>query len=276
MSRRAWSRAATDALAVLAGLAWLIPFMGVLAAALRPQSEILYGWWRLPATVSLDNFMKAWNHPTAALARGLWNSLLVAVPATMVPVLVGALAAYGVQRLPFRGKPTLLMGIALLLAVPQQMIAVPLFQLMVSIGLIDTYPGLILVHSAWALPWILFFLSGYLAGLPWEVEEAAAIDGASRYQSFFYIILPLMMPALASVAALQLTWTWNDFFMALILVFDPDKLLATQRIPLLRGQFHVDWGVLSAGAVLTMAVPVVVFLLLQRYYIQGLVGGTVK
>lgn len=262
--------------AVAVGLVWLVPFMGVLMSALRPQTELLYGWWHLPATLSFANFAKAWNHPTAALSQGVRNSLLVAVPATLLPVFVGALAAYGLHRFHFPGKRPLVMLMALLLAVPQQMVAVPLFQLMVRLGLVDTYLGLVLVHTAWALPWITFFLRGYIAGLPAEVEDAAAIDGANRYQTFFRVVLPLMMPALASVAALQLTWTWNDFFMALVLLFDPDKLVATQRIPLLRGQFHVDWGVLSAGAAITMAVPVAVFLLLQRYYIQGLVGGTLK
>lgn len=276
MSHRTWSRLLTYAFVLLAGVAWLVPFMGVLMSALRPQREILYGWWHLPATLSLRNFQEAWNHPTASLALGLRNSLIVAVPSTLLPVVVGALGSYGIQRLPFRGKGSLLMGIALLLALPQQMIAVPLFRLMVSLGLIDSYLGLVLVHSAWALPWVIFFLRGYLATLPWEIEEAASIDGANRYQSFALVVLPLMLPALASVAALQLTWAWNDFFLALVLLFDPDKLVATRQIPLLRGEFHVDWGVLSAGAVLTMAVPMLVFLLLQRYYIQGLVGGTVK
>ena len=263
-------------LVVLVGLVWVVPFMGVLMSALRPQTEILYGWWRPPFHLTLENFYRALFHPTASLAQGLKNSLIVAIPATILPVLVGAAGAYGLSRfrLPFRG--TLLMGIALLLAVPQQMVAVPLFRLMNAIGLLDTYTGLVLVHSAWALPWILFFLRGYLDSLPRELEEAAAIDGATRFQTFYLIVLPLLLPALASVSALQLTWVWNDFFMALVLLFSPDKLVATQRIPLLRGQYQVDWGVLSAGAVLVMLVPVVVFIALQRYYIQGLVGGATK
>lgn len=270
------SRWVAPLLVVLVGLIWLIPFMGVLMSALRPQVEILDGWWRLPATFSLENFSGAWNHPTASLAKGVRNSLLVTLPATLIPIFIGALGAYGLQRFRFPGKGPLIMVIALLLAIPQQMVAVPLFRFMVSVGLIDSYIGLILVHSAWSLPWVLFFLRGYLESLPRELEESAFVDGANRYQAFFFVVLPLMFPALASVAALQLTWVWNDFFMALVLLFDPDKLVATQRIPLMRGQYHVDWGMLSAGAVITMIVPVVVFLLLQRYYVQGLIGGAAK
>lgn len=276
MPRKRVGLALLALVAAAVGLVWLVPFMGVLMSALRPQIEILDGWWRFPMTLSLRNFIGALTHPSASLAEGLRNSLIVAVPATIIPVFVGALGAYGLTRfrLPITGP--LMMTIALLLALPQQMIAVPLFRLMNSVGLLDSFPGLILVHSAWALPWILFFLRGYLVTLPRELEEAAAVDGASRYQTFFRIVLPLMFPALASVSALQLTWAWNDFFMALILIFDPDKLLATQRIPLMRGQFLVDWGMLSAAAVITMLVPILVFVLLQRYYIQGLVGGAAK
>jgi len=263
-------------LALLVGLVWLVPFMGVLMSAFRPQAEILYGWWRPPFHLTLENFKEALFHPSASLAQGLKNSLVVAVFATLIPVLVGAMGAYALSRfrLSVRGAFFVLLG--MLLALPQQMVAVPLFWLLNAVGLLDTYTGLVLVHSAWGLPWILFFLKGYVDALPRELEEAALVDGAGRVQTFFYVVLPLMFPALASVAALQFTWVWNDFFLALVLIFSPDKLLATQRIPLLRGQYQVDWGVLSAGAVLVMLVPVLVFVLLQRYYIQGLVGGATK
>lgn len=263
-------------LITLVGIIWIVPFMGVLMSALRPQAEILDGWWRFPATFSFQNFIDAWTHPTASLALGIRNSLLLTLPATIIPIFIGSLGAYGLGRFRFPGKGPLIMLIAMLLAVPQQMVAVPLFQFMVTIGMIDSITGLILVHSAWSLPWILFFLRGYIESLPREIEESAAIDGANRYQTFFFVVFPLMIPALASVAALQLTWVWNDFFMALIMVFDPDKMVATRMIPLMRGQYHVDWGLLSAGTVLTMIVPVVVFMVLQRYYVQGLIGGAAK
>jgi multiple sugar transport system permease protein len=123
---------------------------------------------------------------------------------------------------------------------------------------------------------VTLFLRNYFSTLPPEIEEAASLDGASRFQIFTRIVLPLSLPGLASAAALQLTWAWNDFFMALILIYDPEKLVATQRIPLLRGQYHIDWGVLTAASILTMSVPILVFALLQRYYIRGLIGWTLK
>lgn len=265
------------ALAWAVGLIWIVPFAGVAMSALRPQSELVHGWWNLEqVTLSLNNFRQAWDHPTAAMAQGLRNSLLVAIPGTLLPLLIGAAAAYGLLRSRSRARDPLMLAIILLLAVPQQMVAVPLFRMLRDAGLVNSYAGLVLVHTAWALPWIVMFLRNYFTTLPVEVEEAAMLDGASRWQVFTRIVLPLSFPGLASAAALQLTWVWNDFFMALILIYDPDMLLATQRVPLLRGQYHVDWGVLSAASILGMAVPVLVFALLQRYYIRGLIGWTLK
>jgi multiple sugar transport system permease protein len=259
------------------GLIWIVPFLGILMSALRPQSELVHGWWRLsPLTLSLENFARAWNHPTAPVGEGIRNSLFMVIPATILPLLVSSLAAYGLLRFhfPLRGPLSLL--IVLLLAIPQQMVAVPLFRFLRDLGLINTYTGLILAHSAWALPWMTMFLRNYFATLPLEVEEAASIDGANSLQIFTRIVLPSSLPGLASAAALQLTWAWNDFFLALILIYDPAKLVATQRIPLLRGQYHIDWGVLTAASILTMAIPVLVFALLQRSYIRGLIGWTLK
>ncbi len=259
------------------GLIWLIPFVGIVMSSLRPQRELIHGWWNLsPFTLSLDNFIEAWNHPSAPLGQGIRNSLIVVIPATIVPLFIGAMAAYGFLRFRVPFSNTLFLIIVLLMSIPQQMVAVPLFRFMRDVGLLDTYTGLVLVHSAWALPWVILFLRNYLSTLPPEIEEAASLDGANRFQIFTRIVLPLSVPGLASAMALQLTWAWNDFFMALILLFDPDKLVATQRIPLLRGQYQVDWGVLTAASLLTMSVPILVFALLQRYYIRGLVGWTLK
>ncbi|MER3467575.1 MAG: ABC transporter permease [Thermoflexus sp.] len=260
-----------------AGLIWIIPFVGILMSALRPQSELIHGWWQFSSfTVSWENFLKAWNHPTAPIGQGIRNSLLVVIPSTLLPLFLGAMAAYAFLRVEVPIRDPLFLLIVLLMAVPQQMVAVPLFRLMRDLGLINHYLGLILVHTAWALPWVILFLRNYFSTLPPEIEEAASLDGASRFQIFLRIILPLSLPGLASAAALQLTWAWNDFFMALILIYDPDKLVATQRIPLLRGQYHIDWGTLTAASILTMGVPILVFALLQRYYIRGLIGWTLR
>lgn len=272
--KRTHVAAAFVALAV--GIVWLIPFLGVVMTAIRPSRDVLYGWWRPPFRFTFDNIVEVWHHSTASLASGLKNSAQMAIFATVLPTFVASLMAYGLARLRFPGRSPILMLIGLLLAIPQQMVAWPLFQLLHRMKLLNTITGLVLVHSGWALPWMVFFLRGYVETLPIELEEAALIDGAGRLRTFFLVVFPLMVPALASAMVLQFTWAWNDFFMALVLVYDPRKMVVTQQIPLLRGQYHVDWGLLSAGALLAMLPPLLVFIFLQRYFVRGLIGGAVK
>ncbi|MBG0771184.1 MAG: carbohydrate ABC transporter permease [Anaerolineaceae bacterium] len=251
--------------------------MGILMASVRPQIELIHGWWNFEEVhISFDNFAEAWNHPTAPIGQGIGNSLLVTIPATILPIIIATLFAYGLMRLRFPGRKMLLVLVVLLLSIPQQMVAVPIFRILNNIGLINTLPGLIISHTSWGLIWITIFMRNYLSTLPPEMEEAASLDGASRLQTFFKIVLPLSLPGLASVAALQFTWVWNDFFMALITIYEPDLLVATQRIPLLKGQYSVDWGVLSAASIIVTAIPLLVFVFLQKYYIKGLIGWTTK
>ncbi len=271
------TRIAVHLVAYLAGLIWIIPFMGILMASIRPHKELIHGWWNLAEVhISLDNFLNAWNHPTAPIGEGIRNSLIVTIPATILPLIIATLAAYGLLRLRFPGRKLILVTIVLLLSIPQQMVAVPLFQILLDMGILNTFVGLIITHTAWGIIWISIFMRNYLTTLPEEVEEAASIDGASRFQIFFKVVLPLSMPGLASVAALQFTWVWNDFFMALITLYEPSMLVATQRIPLLKGQYSVDWGVLSAASILVTAIPLLIFVVLQKYYIKGLIGWTSK
>jgi multiple sugar transport system permease protein len=261
--------------ALAIGLVWIIPFFGLFMTSIRPYDEVIYGWWDLSSfTVTFDNFVRAWTHDTASLADGMRNSLVIALPSTIVPLFLASIAAYGFVRFRFPLKNYMFLTIIALMSLPQQMIAIPLFKLMKGLDLLDTYSGLVLVHTAWAVPWILFFMRNYFTTLPVEIEEAAQVDGASDFTIFFKIILPVSIPALTSAAVLQFIWVWSDFFMALILLFDPNKLLATQRVPLMRGVHFVDWGLLSASAVLTMVVPILVFGFLQQYYVKGMVGWT--
>ena len=261
----------------LLSLVWIVPFLGLLMTAIRPLKEIIHGWWNFDSfNPMFKNFLGAWNHPTVPLSEGMRNSLIVAVPATIIPIFVASIAAYGFARFSFPIKNYLFVTIVLLMAIPQQMVAAPIFRIMKELGLLNSYLGLIIVHSAWGSPWILFFMRNFFSTLPIEVEEAAKIDGSSDSQIFFRIILPMSLPAIASATVLQFMWVWSDFFLALILLYSPAKLVATQRIPLMRGVYHVDWGILSAGALLVMLVPLLIFVFLQRYYIKGMVGWTIK
>ena len=259
------------------GLVWLIPFMGVFMTAIRPMDELLNGWWNVKEFhPTLENFFKAWNHPTAPLSRGLINSLEVAIFATVFPIILATMAGYYISRYSFPLRRTVFTVIVLTLALPQQMIAVPIYELLLRLNLLDSYVGLILLHTAWGIPWITFFMRNFFTTLPYEIEEAARIDGAGDFTIFFKIALPLSLPAIGSAAALQFTWVWSSFFLELITIYTPEKLLATQRIPLMRGVYHVDWGVLSAAAIMVMMVPIGVYLVLQKYYVRGMIGWSMK
>jgi len=257
---------------------WLLPFLGVFMASIRPFSEILRGWWNFESfNPSINSFIEAWNNPVYPLSRGVLNSFIVAIPSTIIPLFVGALAGYGFARFSFRIRTYLFMTIVLLMALPQQSVIVPLFQIMVNLRLIDNYVGLVLVHSAWGLPWIILFMRNFFSTLPIEVEEAARVDGASDFEIFYKIVLPMSLPALASVVVLQFMWVWNDFFLAKVFIYEESMLLATQRIEFVgREQFRVNWGVLSAASIVVMIVPIVIFVLLQKYYVKGMVGWSVK
>jgi multiple sugar transport system permease protein len=257
---------------------WLLPFLGVFMASIRPFGEILHGWWSLsPFTASLTSYPEAWTDPYYPLSRGLLNSFIVAVPSTIIPLFTGALAGYGFARFSFRIKSYLFLTIVLLMALPQQSVVIPLFQIMANLRLIDNYLSLVLVHSAWGLPWIILFMRNFFSTLPIEVEEAARVDGASDWKIFFKIVLPMALPALASVVVLQFMWVWNDFFLAKIFIYEESMYLATQRIEYVgREQFRVNWGVLSAASIIVMIVPILVYALLQKYYVRGMIGWTVK
>lgn len=259
------------------GLAWLTPFLGVVMVALRPLGEVALGWWDLaPFTLTLKNFLAAWTNQDCPLSMGIRNSLIVAVPATLLPMLVGALAGYGFARYRFPARDYIFLSVVLIMAVPQQMVAVPIFRLMLNLGLYDHFAGVVLLHTAWGIPWIVLFMRNFFHTLPMEVEEAARVDGASDFKIFYKIVLPMALPALAAVFVLQFMWVWNDFFFAQVLLRSAPNALATQCVTRIQGQFTRPWDILSAASILTLLVPVGLYFVLQRYYIRGMIGWTIK
>lgn len=268
-----FSRLAKHLIAALIGFIWILPILGIFMVAIRPIREVLDGWWNFREFhLTLDNFKNALTSPTAQLGSGLKNSILIASFATVIPIFIAALAAYSFARFTFRIRTYLFLVIVALMAMPQQMVAIPIFQILANLRLLDSYIGLILVHTAWGLPWIILFLRNFFLTLPAEVEEAARVDGASDFTIFRKIVLPMTLPAILSVTALQFTWVWNDFFLALLILLTPEKYVAVQRLVWMKGQFHVPWDMMTAGALLVMIFPVVVYVLLQKYYVQGMVG----
>lgn len=269
------------AIAWAAALIWIIPFLGVFMASIRPYAEVQFGWWNFQSFhPTLENFYDAWVGKTAgssaALSTALVHSLIVTVPATFIPVFVAALAAYSFARFSFRTKDLLFLTLVLLQTIPQQMVILPIYNLMNSLGLLNSYVGLILLHTAFGLPWQILFLRNFFSTLPIEVEEAARVDGASYFKIFYKIILPMSLPALASILSLQFVWVWNDFFFAITLIQNPNMRLATQTVPVIKGRYEPNWSILSAASIIAMIVPIAIYVALQRYYVRGITAGAVK
>ena len=267
----------THVLGWAVSLIWIIPFLGIFMASIRPLPEILNGWWNFETfNPTLRGYIDAWNHPTAPLSGALLNSLIVTIPATFIPIFIAALGAYAFARFRFPTRDLLFFAIVLLQTIPQQMVIIPIFNLVIRVGLWNNYIGLILVHTAFALPWQILFLRNFFSTLPVEVEEAALIDGASYFKIFYKIVLPLTLPALASLTALQFVWVWNDFFFALVLISSPELRVTTQAIAVMKGRLFIDWPVITAASIIGMIMPIAIYVALQRYYVRGIVAGAVK
>ncbi len=265
-------------IAWIVGVLWITPFIGIFMTSIRPFREVvIYGWWAFaPFTFTLKNYIDALFNPMFSLGKGILNSFIIAIPSTLIPVSIAALTAYGFARFSLPVKKYLFATILFLMAVPQQMTIIPIFFLLRNLHLLNTYLGLILIHSSWGIPWITFFLRNYFSLLPVELEEAARVDGATDFQVFRKVVLPLALPGLISASVLQFAWVWNDFFFALMLIFDPNKMVVTQMLPRLKGQYQVDWGLLSSGSVIAMLAPLLIYALFNRYYMRGFRGWAMK
>lgn len=205
------------------------------------------------------------------------NSLIVAVPATIIPILIAAFAAYGFAWMNFFGRKFLFTIVVALLVIPLQISLVPILKDYVKIDLNGTYLGVWLAHSGFGLSLATYLLFNYIKGLPRDILESAFIDGASHFTIFTRLILPLSVPALASFAIFQFLWVWNDYLIALVFIgAKPDVQVLTMRIAEMVGSRGADWQVLTAGAFVSMILPLAVFFSLQRFFVRGLLAGSVK
>ena len=216
------------------------------------------------------------------IGRSFINSLTVAIPATIIPIMIAAFAAYALAWMPFPGRAILIAVVVGLLVVPLQMSLIPLLKLYNGVGAFfgvpaKTYVGIWLAHTGFGLPLAIYLLRNYMAGLPREIMESARVDGASDFDIFVKIILPLSFPALASFAIFQFLWTWNDLLVAIVFLgAGPDELVLTGRLVNLLGSRGGNWEILTASAFITIIVPLIVFFSLQRYLVRGLLAGSVK
>jgi alpha-glucoside transport system permease protein len=229
---------------------------------------------------TLDNYVRVLT--SEGVSQSFVNSLTVAIPATIIPILIAAFAAYALAWMQFPGRAIIVAVIVGLLVVPLQMSLIPILRLYNGFGSIfgvesKGYPGVWLAHTAFGLPLAIYLLRNYMAGLPREIMESARIDGASHFKIFTTMVLPLSFPALASFAIFQFLWVWNDLLVALIFLgSSDDKMVLTARLVTLLGAYGDSWELLTAGAFITIVVPLIVFFSLQRYFVRGLLAGSVK
>ena len=205
------------------------------------------------------------------------NSLIVTIPATVIPITMAAFAAYAFAWMKFPGRAVLFVVVVSLLVVPLQMALVPLLRGYVQFGLTGTFLGIWLAHTGFGLPLAIYLLYNYISQLPKDLFESAYIDGASHFTAFIRLVLPLSVPALASFAIFQFLWVWNDLLVALVFLGDREEVaILTIQLNELVGSRGQDWHVLTAGAFVTMLVPLIVFLALQRFFVRGILAGSVK
>jgi alpha-glucoside transport system permease protein len=262
---------------VLLALFWLTPTFGLLVTSFRPAADIAQtGWWTVftePGQLTLDNYDFILGQE--GFVQSLVNTFYITIPTTVILVIVASAAAYAFAWIEFRGREVLFLVVIALLVVPLQMALIPMARLFGDVNLFGTIWAAIAFHIAFGLPFAIFLLRNFFIGLPHELLEAARIDGASEWQIFSRIVLPLGMPAIAALAIFQFLWTWNDLLVGLVFtsrgntpitVFIRDQLSA----------FAGNLQIIAPGAFLSMIIPLIVFFAFQRYFVQGLLAGSVK
>ncbi|MCB1914582.1 MAG: carbohydrate ABC transporter permease [Rhodocyclaceae bacterium] len=229
---------------------------------------------------TLDNYRHVLldPHNVEGMSRAFFNTLTVTIPATIIPILVAAFAAYALAWMAFPGRALLVAAIVGLLVVPLQLALIPLLKLHNDLGIGKGYVGVWLAHTGFGLPLAIYLLRNYMVGLPREIIENARVDGASELQIFVRIVLPLSFPALASFAIFQFLWTWNDLLVALVFLIDSsgETTVMTKNLLELLGTRGGNWEILATSAFVSIALPLLVFFSLQRYLVRGLLAGSVK
>ncbi len=228
-----------------------------------------------PPKFTTDNYKRVIG--AEGLGRAFLNTLTVTVPATIIPILIAAFAAYALAWMDFPGRALIIAGVVGLLVVPLQLALIPLLQLHNAIGIGKGYLSIWLAHTGFGLPLAIYLLRNYMVGLPREIIESARVDGATDFQIFRRIILPLSFPALASFAIFQFLWTWNDLLVATVFLGNkPEELVMTGLLRELMGSKGGEWEILAASAFLSISVPLLVFFAMQKYLVRGLLAGSVK
>ena len=264
---------------------WVIPVIALFINSVRTRdAQFSSGWWTAIANPfdftqwTLDNYSRVLDNPDASanMGQAFINSFVVALPATVIPILIAAFAAYAFTFMKWVGRDTVFVVVVGLLVVPNQVALVPLLKLYSQLGINQTFMAVWFAHIGFGMPLAVYLLRNYMSGLPGEVIESAKIDGASHFQTFWRLIVPMSTPALASFAIFQFLWVWNDLLIALIFLGRGDNTVATVALQGLQGQTGQNRELIPAAGFVTIIVPILVFLSLQRYFVRGMTAGAVK
>jgi len=280
-------RVALHAFLVTVSIAWLFPLVWAIYTSLRPYGDTAgnaRGYFSIGGSYNFDNFVNAWNQ--AELPHFYFNTFVIVVPAVLTVLLFASMVAFAVSRYSFRFNLVLLMIFTAGNLLPQQVVIVPLFRLYLALPLphilndkdlmYDSYLGIVLIHVAFQLGFCTFVLSNFMKTIPKELNEAAVVDGADVWTTFWRVIMPLTRPALAALATLEFTWIYNDFFWAYLLMSSGSKLPITSALNNLQGQFFSNNNLLAAGSILVALPTLIVYFALQKQFIAGLTLGSTK
>jgi len=277
-----FSKVPLNLVIIIMALIWILPSVGLLVTSFRPSADVAAsGWWTIfehPFNFTwhtLENYQEV--IVKIGIGKAFLNSLLITIPATIIPILIASFAAYAFAWMEFPGRRLLFIILVGLLVVPLQMTMIPVLRIFNKLGMAGTFPGIWLAHTGYGLPLIIYLLYNFISGLPSELFDSSSIDGATSFQIFFKVVIPLSVPALASVTIFQFLWVWNDLLVALVyLGGTPAVAPLTVRISALVGSYGQDWELLTAAAFVSMVLPLVLFLGLQRYFVKGILAGSVK
>jgi alpha-glucoside transport system permease protein len=262
-------------------LLWLVPTIGLLVSSFRAEEHVKGdGWWTVFKSPLDFSQWTLESYDAVLFDQGMGNaflnSIVVTVPATIIPIMVAAFAAYAFTFMRFPGREVLFILVVGLLVVPLQVAFVPLLQLFSQYELNGTFLAVWLAHAAFGMPLAIYILRNYMASLPNEIIESAAVDGASHFRTFWSLVVPMSVPALAAYAIFQFLWVWNDLLVALIFLGAGENAVVTMKLSSMIGDLGQEWHLLTAGAFISMIVPLLVFFSLQRFFVRGLTAGSVK